>query len=198
MTLMANSTINLRDWAEKKTENSSSLEKLDSAEVTTSDKKDAGPEAARDALLYWTAKETGNREFGSRLFFVLGGLALIFVIFGVFTENYFFSIFIALAAAILMFYIKRGPQEVRVVITLGGVQVGRSFLEFKDIKSFWIFEKQDLPELSLETQRILTPFLRVPLNGVEIEDLKKILLSFLKEEEHKESTSDQIARSLGL
>ena len=193
---MANNLINLREGAAKKqTENQPYLEELDPEEATPP----LGPAGKGEAniIMSWTAIEAEGRERGPRWFSVLGGLALLFVIFGIFTENYFFSIFIVLAALILMFYIKRGPQEVEVLITSKGVQIGRSFLEFKDLKSFWILEKQDPPELSLETGRVMAPFLRVPLQGVGPEELKETLVRFLKEEEHKESASDQVARSLG-
>lgn len=196
---MTNNVINLREKPVEKLERDLPyLDRLEATEEKNFAMAATAPDNKKAALFSWTAQEYEARPRGQNWFITIGGITLILIVFGIYTKSFFFSIFIALASIILMVYIKRGPQKTGVLITSDGVFVGRSFFDFKNLKSFWIFEKQDPQELSLKTQKILTPFLRLPLKDVEVEKLKEILLRFLPEEEHPELVSDQIARSLGL
>ena len=65
------------------------------------------------------------------------------------------------------------------------------------ILPFWIFEKTDIKELSLETDKLLTPFIRLPLGEGNPETIKAVLEQRLLKKEHQDLVSDQIARGLG-
>lgn len=149
-------------------------------------------------VLEWSALEFEEYHRGPYWFILMGVVALALIIFGVFTRSYFFIAFVALAFAVLTVYAKRLPREIIFTISAEGVGAGRTFLSFSEIKTFWIFDKEERKELSLETKKMLTPFLRLPLGGQNPEEIRSILADFLPEEEHKELATDKIARSLGL
>lgn len=146
----------------------------------------------------WSALEFEARERGPNWFLFPGVAALALLIFAIFTKSYFFAAFIVLALIVLLAYIKRGPQQISCAIDGEGVRTGETMYPFLNIKSFWIFERGGTNELSLEVKSVLSPFLHLPLGGINPEKIRGLLLQFIPEEEHKELATDQIARSLGL
>lgn len=153
-------------------------------------------EKTRDVLISWTAAEYRPREQHQYWFLIPGGIALLFVIVGILSKNYFFIAFIALAFTTFMLYVRSNPRRMRFSITPDGIFSGKKLHEFKTLKSFWIFERPEGNELSLHTSSLLSPYLRIPLEGADHNEIKKILLTVLLEEEHQEFLSDQIARNI--
>ena len=146
----------------------------------------------------WTALEYNPQEHGSYWFLTIGGVATLLVILGIVIKSYFFIAFVALAFLVIVLYAKRAPREIYFSILSKGIQAGKKFYEFSELKSFWIFEKDDEEELSLETVKGLIPFVRLPLGKVGANKIRAVLTSFLPETEHKELFSDQVLKILRL
>lgn len=153
---------------------------------------------AEPKAIEWSALEYEARERGSYWFLFPGIIALALVIFGAFTKNYFFIAFTVISFLLLGLFMRRSPRMISYVINEEGVRAGGSIYPFANIKSFWIFDKAGLKEISLEIKSMLSPFLRLPLGDTDPEKARSALLKYLPEEEHKELATDQIARSLGL
>ena len=146
----------------------------------------------------WSAYEYEKKERGSYWFFGPGGVALALVILGILINNYFLVVFVALAFTLLMVYMKREPRFINFALTPKGVVVENRIYEYPSVKSFWIFDKFNPRELSLETESALNPFVRIPLADADENEVKNYLLNFVKEEEHRDSGLDQIMRVLGI
>lgn len=154
--------------------------------------QDAAPEEVT-----WSALEHEDRERGPYWFLVPGIIALALVIFGIFARSWFFVAFVGLAYAVLVAYAHRPPRRMEFRVAGDGVFVGNAHHPYAELKSFWIFDAPDRKELSVETTKILMPYLRLPLGDADPERVGRAIARFLPEEEHKEFISDQIARSLG-
>jgi len=98
---------------------------------------------------------------------------------------------------VVLLYAKRSPREYKFAVTREGIFVGQTLHRFSELKSFWIFDTAGEAELSLETTRLLHPFLRLPLGGLHPDKVRSALSDFLSEEEHKDFFTDQITRSVG-
>lgn len=146
----------------------------------------------------WSAYEYEKRERGPYWFFLPGGTALALVILGIIINNYFLVAFVTLAFTLLMVYMKREPRFINFALTKKGVVVENRIYEYSSVKSFWIFEKFNPRELSLETEGALNPFVRIPLADVDADKARRYLLNFVREEEHQDSAIDQIMRALGI
>lgn len=156
------------------------------------------PVSETQGAIEWSTYEYEKMERGPYWFLLPGGVALIFIIFGVLARSYFFIAFVALAFTVLAIYMKREPRLLNFAITSEGVRIGKQIYDYSSLKSFWIFSKSSPKELSLETGKALVPYVKIPLGDLEPDEVRNYLLNFIKEEEHKEFISDQIARSLGL
>lgn len=151
---------------------------------------------AQEISIEWSSPEQERHDHDSRWFMVLGSVALVLALIGLYIHNYFFSVFVILAFAVLVAYERKTPSEVHVLISSEGVRVEKKVYKFSELKSFWLFPYSDIPELSLETQHTLSPFLRIPMRNVDPERVRVSLLNFLPEKEHQEFVSDKIARNL--
>ncbi|MEK7082365.1 MAG: hypothetical protein AAB915_01655 [Patescibacteria group bacterium] len=145
----------------------------------------------------WSALEHEERERGPYWFLGPGVIALALVIFGIFARSWFFVAFVGLAYSVLLAYARRAPREIEFRVSSDGVYAGTAFHPYSELKSFWIFETPDYKELSIETTKLLTPYLRLPLGDADPDRVGRAIAQFLPEEEHKEFISDHIARSLG-
>ncbi len=144
----------------------------------------------------WKAKEYERKFRSTSWHLAIGGLATALVVIGIFSGSYFFILFVALAYAVFMMYEKKMPAEMDFSVSGEGVKIGRSLHRFSELKSFWIFPDSEPQELSLETSRTLSPYLRLPLKKVDPEQIRQFLKNFLPEKEHKEFITDQIEKSL--
>ncbi len=150
------------------------------------------------AILTWNAVEHEKRESGPRWYAALIGGAALLVILGVLTKSYLFIAFVVLAMLVIILYKKRGPHEFACAITGQGILTGKRFYAFSQFKSFQVDDTEDVRELSLETARGIMPYLKIPLGTMRPEPVRRVLVRFLPEQEHKKLMSDQIARVLGL
>lgn len=148
-------------------------------------------------LFSWSVPEYESREYSIHWFLIIGAVALVFVLVGIVNGNIFFAVLIGLAYAVMVFYAKRAPRDLNIVITQEGVSLGTAFHPFKELQSFWIFKSSDVRELSLETGHTMIPFVRIPLGDVDIARLRTCLSGFLPEKEHQELFSDVVTRSIG-
>lgn len=151
-----------------------------------------------EEIFGWTAYEYTPQEHGSYWFLTIGGVATLLVILGIFTKSYFFIALVALAFLVIVLYAKRAPREIYFSTLSKGIRAGKKFYEFSEFKSFWVFEKDRERELSLETVKGLTAFVRLPLGEVDANKIRVVMSSFLPEIEHKELFSDQFLKILRL
>lgn len=157
----------------------------------------AAPAPEKNVLLEWSAPEYETLKLMPYWFVWPGAAALALIILGIAVQNFFFVVFCTLAFAVIVMYAKRPPREIQCAISPKGIFIGRAFHNFSDIKSFAIFDEEAAPELSLEVDRISTPYVRVPLGDMHPNRVRAALADFLPEEKHKDFLTDQVARSFG-
>jgi hypothetical protein len=153
----------------------------------------------KELTLQWSAREYEKKKRSTSWFIGTGAIAAVLVVFGVISKSYFFILFVALAYAVFMMYEKKMPAEFAFSISAEGVSTGSKVHAFSELTSFWIFNKRDgeeAVELSLEADKTLTPYIRLPLKNIDPERVRGFLLNYLPEKEHKEFLTDHIERSL--
>ncbi len=147
----------------------------------------------------WTAPEYTTREKSRGWFLsitLIGGAGIIF---SVILNNILFAVFLFLAFFLLFVYQIRTPRELQFSITKQGVLVHTRLFEYAHLQSFWIFQHETGEnELSLISKKTAMPHIRIPLNKVDPDKIKKTLLLFIPEEHQEESLIDIVARQIGL
>ena len=158
---------------------------------------ESGGHTSLNDFLLWTAAERKEIERHPYWFFLPSTAALILILIGIVTRNYFFIAFVVLAFIVAMTYLIRKPRMLSVAITGEGIRAGSRTHTFANLRSFWVDERRSPPELSIETDRHLTPFIAIPIADTDPEAIRRTLRNHLPERKHAELLTDTIARGLG-
>ncbi|MDP3710293.1 MAG: hypothetical protein Q8R29_01045 [bacterium] len=159
------------------------------------------PEETRetnDVFLRWSSYEREKLSHRPLWFLWPTVAVLVFVIFGLFAKSYFFIALVVLAFVVFAMYATREPEKFEFAVTPQGILINHKLHVFSELKSFCIFDKPAMKELSLETIKVLYPFIHIPTEGVKIAELKEVLGHFLPEKEHPIFLIDQLVKRWGL
>ena len=110
-------------------------------------------------------------------------------------KNYFFSLLILGAAALIYTFANKKPKKITFRINENGIEADHSFFPYKNIKSFWIFyHPPEIKEISIKTKALINPEIKIPLGDQDLVQIRHFLLKYLPEEEHEESLLEILLR----
>ena len=185
-------------------ERNSSPPDAETLEDTGGSRREATPPPAGDeressfALIAWEAPEFDHEAQGILGRLIVGGLLVLGGIFAVFFQNFLFAVFLLIAGGLMISYAYRPPLQVGFAVTSRGIVAGNRMYEFDGLESFWVrYEPPLFRELSLRSKRLVMPFIRIPLGGLDPVLIRNILLRFLPESEGEPSALDTFSRHLG-
>jgi len=146
----------------------------------------------------WSAAEHGYYEKDLRWYLAVGGVGAVLFILALWQSNYFFAVFVAFAAGVLIHFGKRRPKVLDFRITKEGVGIGERFLEFDRLESFAVRERPGaLHELIVKQRVYMNPYVRIPIDGMTAKRAQEFLAERLPEEEYQQSFIDLFADWLG-
>ncbi|MFH1161931.1 MAG: hypothetical protein V1696_01495 [Candidatus Jorgensenbacteria bacterium] len=146
----------------------------------------------------WRAAEYEHVEKTTLWYIGVAAAALIIALIGLWQRNFFFVVFIAVAAAVIIAFGRKRPQVVEFRVGGEGVAVGKQFLPYERLQNFSLRERPGrLDELVLMKKTMVAPFLKISMDGKVGTQVHDILKEKLPEVEHQESLVDLIAEWLG-
>lgn len=123
-------------------------------------------------------------------------MAILFAL-ALFVQNYFFALFVLIAFAAFVLFRNQPPKKISFSISKEGVRARNTLYQISHIKSFWIFNRPEHPELSLETSQTLSPYVRLPLGDTDQQQVRELLLTLVPEQQHQQFLLDEIMRIIG-
>lgn len=147
-------------------------------------------------IIRWSAPEYVYHE-KSLLWFIAAGLAaLAFVIYGLLTGGWTFSVAVIMLAGIYYLVYKDKPQIVDIIISDVGVKIGSHVFPYNHLKTFWVvYDPPAVKRLYLRTTSKFHPDISISLEETDPAELKRILKHHLKESDKTtEPTSDTLIR----
>ena len=150
-----------------------------------------------DILHEWTIEEYERHERTTRWFISVITLGFILVLYGIFSDNFLFSLILILFAIILYLQAHQPPMQVPFAVTELGVIVGSRFYKYSELKSFYIiYSPPTVKTLFFQTTALLQPSLRIPLLDKNPVKIRKTLREYLDEDldQEEEPYSDQMVR----
>lgn len=101
--------------------------------------------------------------------------------------NYLFIIFIILATILYWTLENSKIKELDFTITYDGIFLANKFIDFKDLKNFYIiYQPPQTKNLYLQYKNTFRPYIQIPLLDQSPVEIRKILLEFLPEDLAKE------------
>jgi hypothetical protein len=150
-----------------------------------------------DVLHQWTVQEYEPHDRGSSWYAIMGTIAGLLVLFGMFTGNFLFALVVVLASIILFVQGKQDPLKVSFAITALGVIVGNRFYPYSELYSFYIiYNPPEVKMLYVETKGLTRPLLRIPLGENNPIEVRSTMRKYLEEDidQEEEPTGDTLAR----
>ncbi len=141
-----------------------------------------------DILHKWTVQEYEQHERGWIWYLAMSVLGVILIAYGIWTNNFLFSLIIILFAIILFLQAHQEPLQVTFAVTELGIILGSRFYEFSEFKYFYIiYQPPEVKTLFFEMKSITHPLIHVSLldeNPVEVrQSLRKYMTEDLEKED---------------
>ena len=152
-------------------------------------------------LLEWEFDEYAKYRRGFWWYVLATAAAVSMVVWALIDRNILFAIIILIVAVLLFALSRRSPAQIIIRITEDGVEVGRNFYAYTELKNFWLFYRPpELKKLYLHFKTALRPSLVVHLEDQNPVTLRQTLLHYLTEdlEQEEEPATDEISRRLKL
>lgn len=145
--------------------------------------------------LTWKAPEFEYHEKGKLWFIIGGSIVVLLVLYALLSKNILFLLIIAFAVFSVLSYSFKKPRILRFVITSRGIKIGKTMYNFEYLKSFWIFESP-IEELSLRSKKSFMPYIYIPLENQDVNEVSEILEQYLPKREQERPLIDNFIRML--
>jgi len=128
-------------------------------------------------------------------------LAIGFITYGIWIENYLFIVIVLIIALIYGLNHMQRPLEIMFQINEDGIYVGQRFFKWKELKDFWIaYDPPEVKRLYITHKKKLFPQISIPLEDFNPVAIRRVLVKYLKEdlEQEEELPTDTLSRILKL
>jgi hypothetical protein len=148
----------------------------------------------------WQAHEYFHQEKSNDWYWGLGIIAITAAVLAIVFGNTLFGLVIVLFAFIAGMQAHREPKLINFELTNRGIVINHVLYPYSTLDSFWIAEqhlnKPD-PKVLVKSKRPMMSFLHLPVENVNIEDVRDFLLIYLKEEELEEPLLEKVLEYFG-
>ncbi len=132
----------------------------------------------------WQVEEFDKHERSKNWYIAAITVAFVLMLFAFLTGNFLFAVIIIIASLIIILHDGQTPDQVRFFIADDGVNIGRRFYEWDEIKNFSIVYKprQKIKKLYFEFKSFLIHRLSVDLHDQDPVSIRKHLVQYLPED----------------
>ena len=146
----------------------------------------------------WQSLEYVHKEKSSDWFWVLGILATAIAITSIIFGNILLAVIVAIGAFVIAMLAAREPNVITIEVNEKGIVIERTFYPFKTLKSFWVDDEHHHgPRLVLRSQKPFAPYVIVPINYEDLDELREFLEAKLEAEPFEESPLQIFIERLG-
>ncbi len=150
-----------------------------------------------EALLTWNCYEHAHVERGRDWYWALGIITVSASLASFILSNVLFALILILAGCVLALIASQPPELTEVNIFTRGFRIGDITHRWEDVISFWIDVEGDVPTLLIDTTKILSPNIVLPLTDIDPSLVREVLLNFAEERFLKEPVSHKLVELLG-
>jgi hypothetical protein len=156
--------------------------------------------AKKIAPLHWQTLEYEERERSADWYWAVGIITVSLAIASIIFNNVLFALVIILGGFVLSVYAARPPHEIDIVLDDLGIKIDKIFYPYRTLESFWVEQRGDSFRVLVKSQRLIMPYIIIPINleEVEPEDVQTYLRRYLPEVFHSESPLHHLMEHLGL
>ena len=148
----------------------------------------------------WRAHEYFHQEKSNDWYWGLGVISISGAVISIILGNTLFAIVIVLFAFAASMQAHRPPKMLDFELSPRGLVIDHILYPYSTLEAFSITEqhlhKPD-PQILVKSKKALMPYLHVPVEEHDIEDIRNYLLQHIKEEELHESILEKLLEYFG-
>ncbi len=145
----------------------------------------------------WTTPEFTYHQKSSGWLAALAIITLALFAIAMLMQNYIFALLILLLSFLVYIQALRKPPKIKIVISEKGIGIQENFYQYKELKSFWLFDDPEIRILSVESKKsLLHHRIAIPLADRDPNEIRQLLIQFIPEKRQEEVLTDIIARKL--
>ena len=152
----------------------------------------------KNFIIEWEDLEFRHRPKDARWFWYAFAIIMLILIISVILKNILFVFFIIIGSVVLFFTVLQKPKEITYGIARQGIVIDKTLFPFHTIESFWIREEEEEDMLVLKSEKRLMPHILIPLGKTDSDDVRHVLLEYLKEEPLEKLLVESFAEYIGL
>jgi hypothetical protein len=150
-----------------------------------------------EPIIEWNAPEHYYYKRSSDWYWAVGIIAATCAVLAFIFDDVIFGILIAVAALALCLHASIPPRMIRYQVNDRGIVVNDVLYPFLTLHSFWIEHNHPEPKILIKSQKFFMPFISVPIDEVNPEEVRAILLRYIAETEHIEPLSLKLLEAMG-
>ncbi|PIR03851.1 MAG: hypothetical protein COV59_04255 [Candidatus Magasanikbacteria bacterium CG11_big_fil_rev_8_21_14_0_20_39_34] len=151
-----------------------------------------------DVYHIWDVEEYTQHQRGKWWYIMVFLFSLLFIFYGLKTQNFLFALIVVLTAIIVFLQTKQIAPKYQFAITDSGIVVGNKIYSYNELDEFFIvYQPPEVKILFVETKDLYRPKIRIPIDSeVDPMDVRHALRAFLPEnlEREDEPLSDKLVR----
>ena len=147
--------------------------------------------------IQWRAHEYEHRARTGDWFWTAGLVGVVVAAGAFYVGNFLLGILVLLSGATIILYAVRPPRLIEFSVSQRGLHAGSELYPYAQIRSFCIHDEAYPPILTVLLTTSLFPKLKIPLESVDPDHLRALLLEQIKEEHHDNSFSEVFSEAIG-
>lgn len=148
-------------------------------------------------ILEWKATVHRQKKNNSDWYWSVSIIVATVAILSFMFNSVVFGIFIILSGVTLILLSRAKDQESHFSINDSGVVIDDVMYPFVSLHSFWVVMSNNEPKLLIKSQKLVSPLIIIPIEGVRPEDVKKVMQVYIAEEEIAEPFGRKMLDLLG-
>jgi hypothetical protein len=153
--------------------------------------------ARKNNELGWQTPEYNHYERSPDWFWAVGIITIAISVTAIILHDVLFAFVIILSGFVLSLYAARPPKEIEIVLGEKGIRVEKVFYPYHTLESFWLEETETGSRVLIKSQRLVMPYIILPLGEVDPDDVHEYLSHHLPEVFHSESVLHKLMEYLG-
>ncbi len=150
-----------------------------------------------EPLIEWQSLEFSYRNHTKDWYWSVAIITITTTALAIILKQPIFALFIIIAVLTLVLLATREPKNLSCAINDRGIVVDDTLYPFLNIESFCVISDEHDPRIIIKSIKKLMPLVVIPIDEIDPEAVREILLKYIAEEDLHEPLSIKILERLG-
>lgn len=150
-----------------------------------------------DTEINWHAPDFIKSERSTDWYWAVGVVTIAIAVAGFVFGNVLFGILVIIASFALVLQTSRDPEVREYTVSREGIKAGNVLYPYSSLQSFWVENNPYEQKILLQSEKPWMPYIVIPIEEVDPEEIRDFMIQYLPEEEHQEPLAQKIMEYLG-